>query len=296
MNCSWPMYRQPYGQSFRYTCGLYQQSHGEQCDHKHVDGPLAARFVLACLRQRLLSPALLPKLKRRLRDLAAENRPQSRSQEMTTGTQIALDKVRGEIKLAKQNLALASNPDSFRAIETVFAELKQREAALDVELNSSESRSNTSANPDEEIEAALAFAERLSELAADGENFALAKEAFAVADAKLFVRFKPVCKKQRTVNQISGGVVTLGAAAPPIDIYNGPTNRNKVKETSPQAAKAAQGACERRSPTASEVQDSDREETSLGNVSRDDRTPIELFINGLLLYLPDGTATTRMPR
>jgi hypothetical protein len=271
MNCSWPMYRQPYGHSFRYTCGLYQQSHGEQCSHNHVDGPLAARFVLDCLRQRLLSPSLLPKLKSKLRELASQNRPQNRSHEATPRTQIALDKVRGEIKLAERNLALASNPDSFRAIETVIGELKQRETNLDAELKSTELRSDISANPSEEIEAALAFAERLSELASNGENFALAREAFEVANAKLFVRFKPVCKKRRTVIQISGGVVTLGAAAPPIDLYNGPTNRNKAKKTSLTAASATQGPCERRSPTGSEVQDSGREETSLGNISRGDR-------------------------
>ena len=28
MACGWPMYRKPYSGSFRYTCGLYQQSHG----------------------------------------------------------------------------------------------------------------------------------------------------------------------------------------------------------------------------------------------------------------------------
>jgi Recombinase len=35
MKCGWPMYRQPYGQTFRYTCGLYQQSHGQKCEHNH---------------------------------------------------------------------------------------------------------------------------------------------------------------------------------------------------------------------------------------------------------------------
>ena len=28
MNCGWPMYRSPYLDSFRYTCGLYQENHG----------------------------------------------------------------------------------------------------------------------------------------------------------------------------------------------------------------------------------------------------------------------------
>jgi hypothetical protein len=78
MMCRWPMYRQPYGGAFRYTCGLYQQSHGAQCAHNHVDGPTAVRFVLGCLRQRVLTPRLLGKLERRLRELAAGRPPPGR--------------------------------------------------------------------------------------------------------------------------------------------------------------------------------------------------------------------------
>lgn len=59
MNCGWPMYRIPYGKTFRYGCGCYQQSHGAACDHNYVDGPTASRFLLGCLRQRLLWPTLL---------------------------------------------------------------------------------------------------------------------------------------------------------------------------------------------------------------------------------------------
>lgn len=70
MNCTWPMYRMPSGTTFRYLCGLYQQSHGAECDHNRVDGPLAVRFLLNCLRQRLLGANLLPKLEKRLREIA----------------------------------------------------------------------------------------------------------------------------------------------------------------------------------------------------------------------------------
>ena len=60
--CGWPMYRQPYGQTFRYLCGLYQQSHGAKCKHNHVDGLTATRFLVGCVRQRVLSPALRGKM------------------------------------------------------------------------------------------------------------------------------------------------------------------------------------------------------------------------------------------
>ena len=56
LNCTWPMYRAPQGGSFRSTCGLYVQSHGQQCAHNHLDGPTAVRFLLSCIRQRVLAP------------------------------------------------------------------------------------------------------------------------------------------------------------------------------------------------------------------------------------------------
>ena len=58
----------------------------------------------------------------------------------------------------------------------------------------------------------------------------MAKEAFGLANAKLFLRFQPVRKKRRTVIRIAGGVVTLGAAPPPVTLYDGPTSRKKVKK------------------------------------------------------------------
>jgi hypothetical protein len=182
-----------------------------------------------------------------------------------------LEQVRGEIKTAERNLGYATNEQNFRAVEAVIAELREREKALLAESKTAESRSAAGSGAETDIEAALDFAKRLSELVSNERDFALATEAFSLANAKLFVKFKPIPKKRRTLNQIVGGVVTLGTAAPPIGLYEGPTSRDKIKKTSPEAATAVQGPGERRSPTSSEVQDSGGEETSLGNVSRGDR-------------------------
>ena len=51
MHCGWPMYRQPYNQTFRYLCGFYQQSSGAGCKHHSVDGipcyPIPPRLCAA---------------------------------------------------------------------------------------------------------------------------------------------------------------------------------------------------------------------------------------------------------
>lgn len=70
MNCGSTMYRASAGKTYRYSCGLYMQSHGQQCAHNKVDGPMAARFGLSCIRQKLSIPAAQKKLRRRLKKLA----------------------------------------------------------------------------------------------------------------------------------------------------------------------------------------------------------------------------------
>ena len=70
MDCGWPLYRQPYNGSFRYLCGLYQQSHAAQCKHNLVGGPVATRFLLGCVRQKVLAPAFRSKLEAKIREIA----------------------------------------------------------------------------------------------------------------------------------------------------------------------------------------------------------------------------------
>jgi hypothetical protein len=135
----------------------------------------------------------------------------------------------------------------------------------------SRARIRSSLDEEAEVEAALQVLDRLAELAREGHNYALDKEAFELANAKLFLRFQAVPKKRRTVNRIASGVVTLGAAPPPVALYEGSTSRKRVKRLTPGDPSDAKKKGGRRSPTTSEPQDSGREGSSLGNVSRGDR-------------------------
>jgi hypothetical protein len=135
----------------------------------------------------------------------------------------------------------------------------------------SKARMRSTLDEEVEVEAALQVLDRLAELATEGHNYALAKEAFELANAKLLLRFQAVPKKRRTVNRIASGVVTLGAAPPPVALYEGATNRKGVKKShpvDPSDVKKKGGRC---SPTISEPQDSGGEGSSLGNVNRGDR-------------------------
>ncbi|MDA1052439.1 MAG: hypothetical protein O3C40_18425 [Planctomycetota bacterium] len=120
----------------------------------------------------------------------------------------------------------------------------------------------------------MAVAEHLTELATGQGSLETAKQVFDLTNARLFLQFKPVQVKKRLLNKISGGVVTFCDAEPPISIYEGPTGRRRIKsEKNP----ALDGTALSRPETLV----SGQEDRSLGNVSRGDKTAIELFRVGV---------------
>jgi DNA invertase Pin-like site-specific DNA recombinase len=152
MNCSWPMYRSPYGKGFKYKCGYYLQSHGQKCAHNHVDGPLATRFMLSVIQQRLLSPTMLPRLEQRLRRLAAQDgdkRPDDRDDVAVKRAEAK--EVARQLEIVSGNLALAESPAQHKAIAKMFNELEAKQKRLEEELSAMESRASGVADQEGEI-------------------------------------------------------------------------------------------------------------------------------------------------
>ncbi len=127
LNCTWPMYRQPCGGSFRYTCGLYMQSHGARCAHNHLDGPTAVRFLLSCVRQRVLAPRLLAKLEARLTELARQDSAEGTALQELRAKEAALVALKGQREKVERNLALAETPEQYRAVAAQFENFKGQE-------------------------------------------------------------------------------------------------------------------------------------------------------------------------
>lgn len=78
------------------------------------------------------------------------------------------------------------------------------------------------------MDAALAVLDRLAPLAEESENLAAVGVLFTRLNARLFFRFAPAKRGNRTVNRVSGGVVTFGMTPPPITLYEGPTGRRAL--------------------------------------------------------------------
>ena len=272
MNCTWPMYRVKQGKSFRYKCGLYQQSHGQKCNHNHVDGPTATQFVLSSIQQQLLSPALLPKLKTKLHELAERDKDNDAG---SSGVK-EIQRIRSEIsqiaikiERAENNLALADDEDEYRAVSDVFKKLRLQKNSLEQSLAIAEAESNRSVDSDSDIDEVIDAAEYLTELAASDDGLASATELFEATNTRVFLAFQKVRQGKRELNRLKRGIVVFGNAEDPIEKYSGPTTPAKVKRKSPVGLK------NKKPP---KTTNSGEEAKSLRNANREFRRPIELFV------------------
>ena len=231
MNCGWPMYRVPDGEQFDYRCGAYMQSHGALCKHNPVDGPTATRITLSCLRQTLLLPPMLTKLLVRLQEIAESERVGSGSLDSVKAAEARLRSIQREMDLVQSNMARAETAEQFKAISAEFDKLSSCRRGLESELAAAKSNTDSSASIDDEVAAAIKVLDRLAELSGD-DGLENAGEIFRLTNARLFLAFTPTQVKKRVLNKVTAGIVTLGAAPPPVELYSGPTARNKVARQS----------------------------------------------------------------
>ncbi len=264
--CGWPMYRVPRSNSFRYVCGLYQQSHAAQCEHNHVDGPLATALVLSCMRQRVLVPNLLSKLENRLRSIAAREGSSDRASDDLKNKVNECERSKQQLDVVAHNMAVAANHTQRAAIAAIFDELTERHHVLENELVVLKKTAARKPDVEADIAAALKVIHRLSGLANDPSNLEAVSEAFRLVNARLFLHFKGIADGKRVLRKPAGGVVTFGDAPPPIKIYDGPTGRKYLA-----APKGGTDGLKEKPSMESNSSFNGTEGTSSGNVDRGDR-------------------------
>ncbi|MBN1855257.1 MAG: recombinase family protein [Pirellulales bacterium] len=265
MNCSWPMYREPYNGSFRYKCGLYQQSHGSQCAHNHIDGLQASRFVLSCIRQKLCMPGTLMKMKKRLQELALRDQEEKPQDKELSRKKASLAEMHNDLAIVTRNMARARSDEQYSAMAAEFDQLQSRMNGLQGEIAAEEERPVVDSQA--EIQAALNLLDQLTDLAVKGENLDTIRQLFEIVNARLFLRFRPIPMKKRQINQITGGVLTFGTTPPPIECYQGPTNRKRIK--GPGTVVVPRLGVEKDNPLPKTCVGG-KEDNSLGNANRGD--------------------------
>ncbi len=265
LQCGWPMYRTPYNGSFRYNCGLYMQS--RQCAHNHIDGPVATRFVLNCIQQKLRQPERRSKLMQRLDQLSKEQGSGSPRTAQLNALRGELDRVQADRSMVEKNMARASTEDQFRAIAKQFDEDCRKETDLKKKIDEIGVDQECFGDPDAQVQAALRVMDRLPDLVADNDDLQKVGESFAFLNVRLFLRFEKRQVKKRVLNKLQHGIMTFGDAEPPTRLYAGPTSRRDINLGI--AATVAAGS-EGDVPLPNRCCDG-REGSSSGNVNRGDR-------------------------
>lgn len=230
LNCGWLMYRYAKRKRWCYGCGLYQNSEARCCRHNMVQGETATQFVLACLKQRVLSPSTLAKLKARLHELATAEQGDDPVKRQLEADRAELTALRRKIEKVGENMALAESREERDATAAVFRKLKGQEAALDQRIKTHRP-APSGVDPLRQVAAALGALDRLSEsLAAGDADWAAVSSAFTQTNAKLYLRFTEVEKGRKRFNVPAGGVVTFGSTPPPGPLYTGPTDRPIIRK------------------------------------------------------------------
>ena len=196
--------------------------------------------MLSCHRQRLLSPTPLPKVERRLRELAARTADDREADHVLAEQRTELAQVQAQLKTVSGNLALAQTPAQFEAISGMFHQMKAQEAALQARIAETELKTQPIVDADSKVAAAMGVMHRLTDLVAHSARLDLAAEVFRLTNARHFLKFQPVQVKKRVLNKIAGGFVTFGDVPAPLDIYQGPTGRQALNDDREKAVVAAE--------------------------------------------------------
>jgi len=211
----------------------------------------------------------MQKIEKRIKELAQADQYNTRPQHELAEKRAELDQVTAERESAKQNLARAKSDEEYEAISAVFNELGKQIESKKKEIAAAEAQTREPRDTEILVQDALEIVRRLTDLDVREDDHGLARQMFELVNARLFVSFQSVQVKRRMLNKVTGGVVTFGAAPPPIQPYEGPTTRRKIKN--PTAPVAAEQGGRHLPPPTDSTTGSGEEDKSLGNVNRGDR-------------------------
>ena len=231
------------------------------------NGPTATRFLLSTIRQRALPAQRWGKLENRIRQLAAVDQTDNGPAEEIATKRRRLTKIESDLDRVSENLARAETAEQFEAIKAVFDKLTEEAKSMRVEIAAAECQASTVVDADSAVETAMTIVHQLTDLASNPGDLTAGRQIFDLLNARLFLGFHAVKPKKRVINKIKAGVVTFGDAPPPIEIYEGPTARNKIKGPVTSVTEP----CSSDLTTPAKHIHSGGEGKSLGNVSRGER-------------------------
>jgi hypothetical protein len=182
------------------------------------------------MRQQILSPTGMAKLRQRLEVLAHEQLDAVQGMDrQIQALRTRRAETHAKLAVVGNNMALAPTPEAFTQISKVFNELTAMEKQLTADLEAPERQVPTVTNPKAQVDAAMEVVGSLSRLTENWEDMASAKTAFDMVNARLFCHFGQALWGKRIIRKATGGILTFGQEPPPVQVYQGPTTRWALK-------------------------------------------------------------------
>jgi len=188
------------------------------------------------------------------------------------------DAARIELDTVERNLSRAKTDAQYAAVSKAFElltkQMAEREGLInDLKRRRSEShqlKPSLAADASELLNSLLAMSEGC-------DDYTIAQALFKEVNLRIFCKlsFQNPGDPDDKKTQVRGGTITFGDAPPPVELYKGPTGRRGSGMGTNQYDRSP-------SQTVGDTGTNVREnEDILANVSRGDRTPVELFTDAL---------------
>jgi hypothetical protein len=163
------------------------------------------------------------------------------------------------------------------AMAAVFGDLRRQQVELKQQVAIAARQSQPVSGAESEVEAAMAILEPVARARSRRVQFSQARRGTAAGKRPALpeVRQGPTQEARREQVDLRAG--KFGAAEAPIQLYAGPTGRRALNQCDRTARTVQSGGNVSLRSSSGTV----REGKSLRNVNRGDRTPIELFLEGL---------------
>jgi len=225
------MYGRIQGKASKYVCGQYSATGGSACEHNTIPVDWLSRTVLGSVRQAVLMGELRAEIEKRVRaiaEAAANTQQDDKGLARATSELASLEAKRAQ---AQKNLANATDPRAFAAVQEVFLDLDSQvtDKRREIETLHKESSPQPESSVEQRIEQAMALLDDLDKLAKHAGQPEL-KQLFESLDVRVWAKFEKVKQGKRWLNKLDRGLITTGNAPWPIEPYNGPRNGSAAKK------------------------------------------------------------------
>ncbi|MFT3883277.1 MAG: hypothetical protein QM703_26940 [Gemmatales bacterium] len=195
-----------------------------------VDGVTATKHVARVIKQEVLKAGRLEELKNRIRQIANQEDGTHQTSGSLKQMRTRAAQLEKQIGNVAKNLATAESQEEADAVRIVFRQMKNEQRLVLDQMKAMEDSARNPSSIEQDLAKALSGVDRLAELCGKIETLPLMTELFKLVNANLYLDFTTEKKGESERSKVNGGVICFGDSPPPIQIYQGPTDKPAVKD------------------------------------------------------------------